>query len=146
MISIELNGFKELGLKLGRIARGEFEEEVAAEVEAVVKDYVSDAVHNVQALHIIDTGFLMGQIRYNPIGPMAYEIISGAKYSAYHEFGTITHVKIPQGLEEVAGKFKGRGIKKTGGLYPRPFFYPPLPKAREAMHNIPSTVFKRLVA
>lgn len=145
MIKIELNGYKELSRKLGRLA-DEFESEVDAEVEDVAKLFVSDAVHSAQEQGIYDFGYLVGQIRYERLGPMAFNIISGARYSAYHEWGTITHVRVPADQQTYAIKFKGRGIKKTGGIYPRPFFFIQTPKANERMKDIPQTVYKRLVA
>lgn len=145
MISVELNGFKELSRKLGRLA-GEFEAEVDAEVEDVAKLFVSEAVHSATSQGIFDHGFLVGQIRYEKVAPLAYTVISGARYSAYHEWGTITHVRVPAELQSYAAMFKGRGIKKTGGIYPRPFFFIQVPKAQERMRDIPQTVYKRLVA
>lgn len=145
MIKIELKGYQELSRKLGRLA-DEFESEVDAEVEGVAKQFVSDAVHSAQTQGIYDEGFLVGHIRHERLAPMAFNIISGAKYSAYHEWGTITHVRVPADQQTYAIQFKGRGIKKTGGIYPRPFFFIQMPKAQERMKDIPQTVFKRLVA
>jgi hypothetical protein len=64
---------------------------------------------------------------------MSYEIVSGANYSAYVEFGTIDHVSVPAGIEDYAMQFKGKGIIKHGGVHPRPFFFPQLPIAQEAV-------------
>jgi phage gpG-like protein len=145
VIKVELNGYKELSRKLGRLA-GEFEREVDAEVEDVAKHFVSDAVHSAVEQGIFDTGRLVGAIRQEKVAPMAYNVITAVHYAAYHEWGTITHVRVPAGLESYAAMFKGRGIKKTGGIYPRPFFFIQMPKAQERMRDIPQTVYKRLVA
>ena len=48
---------------------------------------------------------------------------SNAPYAAYVEFGTGGTVSIPKGFEEMASKFKGKGIRKIN-LKPRPFFIP----------------------
>ena len=48
---------------------------------------------------------------------------ANAPYSAYVEFGTGGTVSIPKGFEEMASKFKGKGIRKIN-LKPRPFFIP----------------------
>ena len=145
MIKIELSGYKELSRKLGKLA-DEFEAEVDGEVEDVAKLFVSDAVHSAQSQGIYDEGYLVGQIRHERLAPMSFNIISGAAYSAYHEWGTITHVRVPAELQSYAAMFKGRGIKKTGGIYPRPFFFIQMPKAQARMKDIPETVFKRLAA
>jgi hypothetical protein len=50
-------------------------------------------------------------------------VTSNAYYSAYHEWGTISHVVVPANLQEFAIQFKGQGIKQTGGIYARPFFF-----------------------
>jgi phage gpG-like protein len=145
VIKVELNGYKELSRKLGKLA-GEFEREVDAEVEDVAKLFVSDAVHSAVEQGIFDTGRLVGAIRHEKVAPMAYNVIASVHYAAYHEWGTITQVSVPAGLESYAVMFKGRGIKKTGGIYPRPFFFVQMPQAMERMRDIPQTVYKRLVA
>ena len=48
---------------------------------------------------------------------------ANAPYAAYVEFGTGGTVSIPKGFEEMASKFKGKGIRKIN-LRPRPFFIP----------------------
>lgn len=144
MIKIELNGYKELSRKLGRLA-DEFEAEVDAEVEDVAKMFVSDAELTAQAQGIFDQGRLIADIRHTRLGPMAFNIVSGVHYSAYHEWGTITHVRVPAELASYAAMFKGRGIKKTGGIYPRPFFFIQMPKAQARMRDIPQTVFNHLM-
>jgi hypothetical protein len=144
VIKVELKGFEELRRKLGRLA-SEFDTEVDAEVEDVAKLFVSDAVHSAVEQGIFDEGFLVGQIRYEKVAKMQYTGISGARYSAYHEWGTITHVSVPADQEAQALLFKGRGIKKTGGIYPRPFFFVQVPKAQERMRDIPQTVFNHLM-
>ena len=44
-------------------------------------------------------------------------------YSAYHEFGTGRLVSIPDGWEEMAAQFKGKGIREVN-IMPRPFMRP----------------------
>jgi hypothetical protein len=146
MIKVELKGFEELRRKLDRLAGKEFEQEVDAEVENVAKLFVEDSVESAVSQGVFDEGRLVGEIRYQKVAPMSYMGISGAAYSAYHEWGTITHVRVPADQQTYAATFKGRGIKKTGGIYPRPFFFVQVPKAQERLKDIPQTVFKRLVA
>ena len=50
-------------------------------------------------------------------------IFSNAPYSPYVEFGTGGEVSIPAGFEELAAKFKGKGIKKID-IKPQPFLIP----------------------
>jgi HK97 gp10 family phage protein len=50
-------------------------------------------------------------------------IFANAPYSAYVEFGTGGLVSVPKGFEEIAKKFKGKGIKKID-IKPQPFLIP----------------------
>lgn len=144
MIKVELRGFKELEKKLGRLA-GEFAREVDAEVREVAQQFVKDASDSVTSQNIFDEGRLLGGIDFVRVAPMSYNIVSRAYYSAYHEWGTITHVRVPAELQSYAAMFKGRGIKKTGGIYPRPFFFVQVPKAKERMKDIPQAVFNNIM-
>jgi len=49
---------------------------------------------------------------------------TNVEYAPYVEFGTITKVDVPIELTEYALQFKGRGIRKRGGMKARPFLYP----------------------
>ena len=55
-----------------------------------------------------------------------------APYAPYVEFGTGGLVEIPQGFEELAAKFKGRGVKKVN-LPARPFLIPAALKEGEIL-------------
>ena len=48
---------------------------------------------------------------------------ANAPYSAYVEFGTGGRVSIPKGFEELAARFKGKGIRQVD-IKPQPFFIP----------------------
>ena len=74
-------------------------------------------------------GFLRGQIRKQEVNPLYYEAVAGAYYSAYMEFGTGGLVNVPTELQDIAIKFKGKGIKQIN-IQPRPFLYPALLKGR----------------
>ena len=65
---------------------------------------------------------------------------ANAPYSAYVEFGTGGTVSIPKGFEEMASKFKGKGIRKIN-LKPRPFF---IPSYLEGIQQYPKTLLKVL--
>lgn len=101
-----------------------------------------------------DQGFLRNMITSIKLDPLNWEVVSGAAYSPYVEFGTGAKVDIPAGLEEYAATFKGagapsnlsakeaifawcerKGIDKSAwyaiyisvmanGIYPHPFFFP----------------------
>lgn len=61
-------------------------------------------------------------------------------YAAYVEFGTGTLVDVPEGLEEYAIQYKGKGIKQVN-LPARPFLYPAFAKAEA---ELPKEIDKRL--
>lgn len=56
-----------------------------------------------------DQGILRNLITAAKIDPLNWQVVSGAEYSPYVEFGTGAKVSIPPGLEEYAAQFKGSG-------------------------------------
>jgi HK97 gp10 family phage protein len=50
-------------------------------------------------------------------------IFANAPYAAYVEFGTGGKVSIPKGFEEIAIKFKGKGIREVN-INPQPYLIP----------------------
>jgi len=56
----------------------------------------------------------------NPI----IEVGNSVKYAPYMEFGTGTKVKIPKGYEDVANKYRGRGIRKVNIKANPPYLIP----------------------
>jgi HK97 gp10 family phage protein len=50
-------------------------------------------------------------------------IFANAPYSPYVEFGTGGLVSVPKGFEELAIRFKGKGIRKIN-IRPQPYFIP----------------------
>lgn len=50
-------------------------------------------------------------------------IFANAPYSAYVEFGTGGRVSIPKGFEQMAARFKGKGIRQID-IKPQPFLIP----------------------
>lgn len=71
----------------------------------------------------------------NPVTNLKAEVISAVFYSPYLEWGTITRVKVPAGEQEYAIQFKGKGIRKTGGIYPHPFFFKQQPIAKAVVED-----------
>ncbi len=96
-------------------------------------------VRNAQRDAPVDFGRLKGGISFrpNPVSNLAVEMVSSAEYSPYPEFGTITFAAAGVaaaaetsgqiGVEAYALQFKGKGIRKSGGMLPRPYFFKQLP-------------------
>lgn len=120
--SIDIKGMKELQDKLANMPK-----QLQKEVSGVVEDGAKVFVRNAKRDAPVDFGVLRNEITYFPLGNLKFEIVSGARYSPYLEFGTITKVRVPVELSSYAIQFKGRGIKKNGGLYPHPFFFKQIP-------------------
>ncbi len=105
---INLTGIKELENAL-KVIDKQLTQDVGDEIKASSLAIMSSA----KRLAPINLGFLRGQISYEPINDLTYEVQAKASYSAYVEFGTGGKVKIPAGFEELAGSFKG----KKGGKF-----------------------------
>jgi len=115
---IDIKGLKELQANIQKLP-GQLKQEASAIMEAGAKNWVRNAQRDAPR----DFGVLANEITYAPIGELTFEIISGAKYSPYIEWGTIEHVAVPAELQAYAIQFKGLGIRKTGGVFPHPFFF-----------------------
>jgi len=84
----------------------------------------------------VDKGTLKQSIRAEVKGKTV-EVIAGAKYAPYVEFGTGGLVKLDDMLElgipsSYAEQFRGQGIKEVN-LPPRPFFFS---SAREGLRDL----------
>lgn len=119
--NIEIKGLRELQARF---------RELPKEVHSEAKGYVSLGaqtwVRNAKRDAPINLGLLRQQITYSDqskAGQISFEVVSGARYSAYIEWGTITKVSVPGELSEYAMNFKGKGIRKNGGIIARPFFF-----------------------
>lgn len=139
-VFVSLNGFEDLRKRIGN-AVNQYIPELDVEMQEISNQFMNRAAQAAP----VDTGFLKNHITVSRLGQLSYEVVSSARYSAYNEFGTITHVKVPSGLEAYAMQFKGRGIKKTGGMYPRPFFFPQVPIAKEELLKQSLFVLKELI-
>lgn len=65
-----------------------------------------------------DQGILRQEIAAIQVDKTSWQVVSGAEYSPYVEFGTGEKVQIPPGLEEYAAQFKGdfsSGTYSEGG-------------------------------
>jgi hypothetical protein len=128
-VSIEIEGLDKLRKKLGKIPAA-LEREIDAELGVIAKNFENHAATSARNQGVFDNGRLVGDISSGRLAPMQWEVVSPHDYSAYQEFGTITKVRVPSELQSYALQFKGRGLRKTGGIVPRPFFFPQLPIAR----------------
>lgn len=150
---ITIKGFDELKRKLGRIP-DHIISEVDAEMDAEALAFVDRAQDAVP----IDRGVIKNEITRDKKGVLNYEVVSGAEYSPWIEWGTRSRVKVPPALTAYAAQFSGptgrTGAKKaiydwckrkgipqpawypifikimTVGITPHPFFFPQLPIAR----------------
>lgn len=125
-LSVTLQGFDELIQKLQGLPQ-----EVLEEVDGETKDAADLWVELASTAAPFDTGNLAANITNRQVSFLNYEITSAADYSPYHEFGTITRVKVPPELIEYASQFKGSGKLKTGGIAPHPFFFVQSDKVQE---------------
>ena len=122
--NVNIAGFAELQVKVDKLP-GRIQKEVDSVIEAGAKEFVKGAKRDAAK----DFGFLTGGIGYEKTG-INVRIFSLSAYSPYVEWGTITRVSVPELEKSYAIQFKGKGIRKTGGLYPRPFFFTQLPKTK----------------
>jgi hypothetical protein len=103
-VSIQVTGLDELKKRFRGIPDA-VTNGVDAEMQSVANEYVNKAV----AMVPIDRGMIKNGITSTRLGEMNYEVVSGAPYSAYMEFGTKSKIRIPAGLTSYAAQFKGPG-------------------------------------
>lgn len=137
-VPVQVEGLDRLIKKMGSLP-----ENVKNEVDAELADTANSFVNRAVNAAPVDTGFLKNGITFERIGVMNYEVTSHAPYSAYVEFGTITMVSVPAELTSYASQFKGKGIKKTGGMPARPFFFVQVPWAQAQLNKNLKEVVKR---
>lgn len=118
MINVEVKGVTELVSKLSTYGR-KFEQETSAILEEGAREFVALATEKAK---IGKTGFLASSISYTG-GGLSFTPAARMSYAPYVEWGTITRVRVPVELQSYAIQFKGRGIRKKGGIYPMPFFF-----------------------
>jgi len=140
MVKVNLIGFKELEAKLKK-APDNIKKEVGAEIQLGGQLLVNMAKRSLASGMLKHpTGQLEGSIAKVPIGQTAdlhCEVTVGKLYAPYIEWGTITKVRVPSELASYAAQFKGRGLRKNGGISPRPFFFKHIPAVRkEILQNL----------
>jgi HK97 gp10 family phage protein len=108
-------------------------EKFGDEAKQMVSDTTGAVAHEIEAdakrLAPYKDGFLRNQIFTQEVDALNYEIVAGAYYSAYMEFGTGGLVNVPSEMKDIAIKFKGKGVKQVN-IMPRPFLYPAFVKGR----------------
>jgi hypothetical protein len=88
--------------------------------------YENDATNN--APH--DLGHHKQNIGFRPISWHTIRMFANATYAPFLEFGTGGSVSVPNGWQDIAIKFKGKGKKKIN-LPARPHLIPAFYKAKE---------------
>lgn len=116
-VRIEIQGANALIKGLQELSSS-VEQIVSEEVEIGTEDIRTDAVANVP----VDTGLLRASINAESSG-MAGEVYTKTPYAGYQEFGTGGDVDIPEGWEQVAEQYRGRG-ERTVNMPPQPFMNP----------------------
>jgi HK97 gp10 family phage protein len=91
-----------------------FEEAFIKRVDREIEASCLKIIRDMKARAPKNVGRLVQQITYKKKGPLNYELISGANYSAYLEFGTKLNVRIPAGYQYLASQFKGVNIPGGG--------------------------------
>jgi HK97 gp10 family phage protein len=118
MVKIDIKGLDKMIADIEKMPSS-FKEEVSGVLERGAQTFVRNAKRDAP----VDHGALRNGISYFPNAPLSFQVASNAFYSAYLEWGTIAHVRVPAELQAYASEFKGKGLRKTGGIYPHPFFF-----------------------
>jgi hypothetical protein len=121
MVRINVSGIKDLQKRLAA-APDKVKRQASEAVQIAGRTYAKLAKQSASA-QFGDFGIVAGGIQSTQLSPLQANVSSNANYSAYFEWGTITHVVVPADLQDYAIQFKGLGIRKTGGIIPRPYFF-----------------------
>jgi hypothetical protein len=152
-VSIKVEGLEALKKKFGSLPKN-VTDSLGAELRTVAEAYQNKAHESSPANH----GLLRNLITVTQVSELNFEVVSGAPYSAFMEFGTRTKVSVPAELSAYASQFrnakstgdakkeifdwcKSKGIPKeawypifikimTVGVTPHPFFFIHLPWAQ----------------
>ncbi len=119
-----IKGMKALLKRLEKI-----DKELVNDVDKIVQANGSEMAQTARRLAPVDTGKLRQSIRKESTtnkeeGP-SVSVTAGVKYAPFIEFGTGGLVQVPKELQEIAIRFKGRGVKRID-LRPQPFMWPAL--------------------
>lgn len=116
---LNLAGIKEVETALKTIDK-KLKQDVANEMNASALNIATNA----KRLAPVDLGFLRNSIGIEPYpNGLTYDVEAKAKYAPYIEFGTGGLVNVPAGFEDLASRFKGKGIRKVN-IRPQAFLIP----------------------
>lgn len=143
MIRIDLSQFEPILKKFSTLSQ-ELQEEIDGEIQDAARVFAGLAKNKAPG----DKGRLRGSINFEPTGaPLSYEVFAQTNYAAYQEWGTIKKVSVPPDLVNIAIKYKGRGIRKTGGIFPKDYFFSNralvLPKLIQNLKLVTSRVLEK---
>lgn len=115
--SLKLEGVDEAINKLRKL-----DNEIAQDVDKEIGMSVVDMHNSMTRIVPVDNGFLKNSIKYERKGLMHWVIGAYMPYAAYLNWGTINRVRVTAFWSNYAALFKGKGIRKSGGIYPTFFF------------------------
>lgn len=145
--NINIAGLKELQDKFAKMPEV-LQKEVRGVVESSAKDFVRYAKRDAPVNKEKHGGNLRLGISYAQViadkTHTTFEVVSNAHYSAYLEWGTITKVSVPAELAAYASQFKGKGLRKTGGIFPHPYFFRQIPLIKKQLENDIKDIASRL--
>lgn len=137
MVKVNLIGFENLAKRIEK-APEKLRREIGQEIGFAGERLTELSVKSLSSGVLTKpTGQLAGAIRPQRTGELSTSVIVHKHYAPYVEWGTITKVRVPSELADYAIQFKGRGLRKNGGMAPRPFFFMHVPQVRkETMQHI----------
>jgi hypothetical protein len=125
MAKESIKGIDQVVKELRKIGK-DMEKLIDAETSDIADQIAGDAKRIAPA----NMGKLRQSIYPSKIKESNYKIVASVPYAPYVEFGTGGLVNVPVGWEDLAIKFKGKGIKQVN-LYPRPYLYPSYTKGKK---------------
>lgn len=105
MAGSKITGLKETQAKFNALP-ARLKIEIKAEIQNSANEWVGLAKRD--AAQNGDTGTLIREISSLQVGELTWEVVSGANYAGYVEFGTRSRVEIPTGLEAVASEVQAQ--------------------------------------
>lgn len=124
-------------------------EKLSRDVAGVVTDEIEATLASTQADAIANTPVEFEALRasimmeMNP-ADLSGEVYSTSSYAGYQEWGTGGNVDVPNGWEDMALPWKGKGVKQIN-LKPQPFMYPAFEKnVPDLIRNLKDEIGRRL--
>lgn len=127
---VRLSGVSQVIANIGKI-----ETQILNEAGVIIQGVVLEVAYEAKRSAPVDLGGLVQSIsaEFNK-WKIEGKVSANAPYAPYVEFGTGGLVEIPQGFEELAAKFKGKGIKRVN-LPARPFLIPAAQKGAKELQE-----------